>query len=206
MKSYALIADPDASSATLYAAAAKEEGLSYVSVRDGSLALAVLSERGAPELLVADIQLPRVPGFELIEHVRRMRGGTSTVVVVVSGDRDRREEAAAMRARLDIGAVLAKAASADSVKRVLKRLLAGGDGEELRMVSTRAPSPVPPPQSFLSPGGVDTPRGEVRLSGVRVRGASPPSQAVEIRTAAGFGGSSKPTAAPDHGGPPRRGP
>jgi CheY-like chemotaxis protein len=139
MQSYALIADPDAAAASLYAAAAWEEGLTYVSVRDGALALAALAERGTPELLVTEITLPGLLGFELVTRVRGGPGGAGTAVIVVSADRALRERAAELRAQLDLGAVLSKAASFESIRRVFKRLRGGTGG--------RAPRSSPSPAS-----------------------------------------------------------
>lgn len=184
MKSYALIADPDPSSAALYIAAAMEEGLTYVSVRDGAVASAVVAERGAPDLLVTDLAVPSAdrlgsaePGaadgldaaspfaIELIESVRRAPAGAATVVVVVSADRDQRERVAELRTRLDIGAVLAKEASPESVRRMIKRLLAGGDGEDMRVVDSRRTAPLGQPELPILA------HDEVRHSGVRARGS-----------------------------------
>jgi CheY-like chemotaxis protein len=125
MQSYALIADPDVTAAAVYAAAVRDEGLTYVSVRDGSRALAVVAARGMPELFVTEIALPDLDGLEVVERLRRAPGGGSTSIIVVSADRDQRERADARRADLDLGAVLSKAASLDSIHRVLWRLQIG---------------------------------------------------------------------------------
>jgi CheY-like chemotaxis protein len=130
MKGYALIADSDIAAAAVYATAAREEGLSYLSVRDGALAVSAIMERGVPGLLVTEIELPYVDGFDLIDQVRRAPGGADTAVIVVSASRDVRERAAARRAQLDIGAVLAKAASAESVRRVIRCLIGTEGGTE----------------------------------------------------------------------------
>lgn len=122
MQGYALIADPDAEAASLYAAAAGDEGLTYVSVRDGVVAMTVLGERGTPQLLVTEITLPGIPGLDLITRVRASLSGEDPAIIVVSADRTLREQAAEMRDELRIGAVLSKATPLDSIRRVLKRL------------------------------------------------------------------------------------
>ena len=81
MPSYALIADPDTAAALVFASAAKDEGLTYLSVRDGARALAVIRDRGAPELLVTEIALPDLDGLELVERIRRLPAGETTAVV-----------------------------------------------------------------------------------------------------------------------------
>jgi CheY-like chemotaxis protein len=125
MNEYALIADADVDTAAIYARVFQEGGLTYLVVRDGVDALAALDERGAPAILVADILLARLDGIALIAHLRGMPGGAATAVLVTSADRDARERASGLRALLDLGAVLSKAASSDSVQRVVERLLPG---------------------------------------------------------------------------------
>src|SRR5262249_615855 len=125
MPNYALIADPDVEAATVYAFAVRDEGLTYVSVRDGARALAVVAERGMPGLFVTEIALPDIDGLEVVEGLRRMPGGAAVSVVVVSANRDHRERASGLRAQLDLGAVLSKATTVDSIQRVLWRLRSG---------------------------------------------------------------------------------
>jgi CheY-like chemotaxis protein len=127
MQSYALIVDPDAAVAAVYAAAVRDEGLTYVSVRDGSRAVAVLVERGTPDVLITEVSLPGVDGFEIVERVRRAPSGAQTAIIMVSADRAQRERAAQARNALELGAVLSKASTTESIRRVLKRLRDGRD-------------------------------------------------------------------------------
>jgi CheY-like chemotaxis protein len=154
MSSYALIADPDPAAAFVYASVAKEEGLLPVIARDGSIACSALLERGMPGLLITELTLWRVDGFELIERVRRCTTPATRVpIVVVSADRALRERAADQRGRLGIGAILTRVASDESVRRVIKRLL-GGDEDQTTVIPPRgkggeepkpAACPVPDP-------------------------------------------------------------
>lgn len=121
--SYALIADPDVVAAHVYLSAVREVGLGTVVVRDGTVALSAMLERGAPALLIAELALPGRDGFELVEGMRRAMPDARTPVVLVSADRDLRERAQEARVRLGVGAILARAASEDSVRRVIRRLL-----------------------------------------------------------------------------------
>jgi CheY-like chemotaxis protein len=136
MLTYALIVDSDTVSASTYAALARAERLSPVCVRDGAAALSHLLERGAPALLVVEAAAAHIDGFEIIERLRRTTGGAKTQVVVVSADRDLRERADGLRNRLAIGAVLAKAASGTSARRVIQKLISEPDA---RPPATNAP-------------------------------------------------------------------
>ena len=122
MTNYALIADPDQERASTYAAVFRDEGQPTVIVRDGAFAAATLVERGAPDVLLTELSLPRVDGFELIERLRRAPSGDKTPVIVVSASRELRDTAADLRRSLGISAILAKAASDDSLRRVVKRI------------------------------------------------------------------------------------
>lgn len=120
---YALIAQPDPTAVHVYSAAVRDLGLSTFVVRDGTVALSAMLERGTPALLIADLALPGIDGFELVEGLRRSVPESRTPVIVVSSDRDLRDRAADVRARLGIGAILARAASEESVRRVVRVLL-----------------------------------------------------------------------------------
>jgi CheY-like chemotaxis protein len=152
MNTYALIVDSDRASASTYAALARAERLTPVCVRDGAAALTQLLDRGAPALLVVEPATTHLDGFELIERLRRTAGGERTPVVVVSADRDLRERADGLRGRLAIGAVLAKAASDGSAKRVIQRLL--GEADALA-APTRTKTPSTPPGADPAPEGVE---------------------------------------------------
>ena len=137
MSSYALIVDPDVAAALVFANGAREEGLTYISVRDGARAFAVLAERGTPDLLVTEVALPDIDGLDLVERVRRTPSGEAMAVVVVSAHLDARERASAMRARLDLGAVLSKAATVDSIRRVIRLLLGARAASDVRSSEVR---------------------------------------------------------------------
>ena len=123
MNGYALIADAEPAEAGIVTQAFQAGGLSYLVVPDGADALAALDDRGVPQILVTDITLARVDGIALIAHLRGLPGGKAIPVLVISADRAARDRASELRALLDIGAVLSRAASADSIRRVLERLL-----------------------------------------------------------------------------------
>ena len=128
MNGYALIADASPADVGVVTQAFQNAGLSYFVVPDGTDAIAVLDERGAPRILVTDIPLAGFDGIALIAHLRGLPGGKATPVLVLSADRAGRDRASELRTLLDLGAVLSKAASADSIRRVLERLLPEGKG------------------------------------------------------------------------------
>jgi CheY-like chemotaxis protein len=71
----------------------EDEGYTVVEARDGSSAI-TLATSLRPDLVVQDLLLPDIPGFQLLEAIRRLHGGDILPVVAVSGFHDRLEEAA----------------------------------------------------------------------------------------------------------------
>jgi DNA-binding NarL/FixJ family response regulator len=108
-------------------------------VRDGTLALHAVVERGAPALLVVDLGLAGVDGFELIEGLRRAAPESKTQVLAVSSDRALRDRAGDVRHRLGISAILSRAATDDSVRRVIRRLVGADDAPATPRALTEPP-------------------------------------------------------------------
>lgn len=127
MGQHALIADSEPAHAILYAAILKHEGVYPVIVRDGAAAISALLDRGPPALAVIDLAL----GLDLVERIRRTAPATALPIIVVSALRMERDLATVHRARLGLSAILAKAASEESFRRVARRLLGITPSEDL---------------------------------------------------------------------------
>jgi DNA-binding response OmpR family regulator len=134
---YGLIAESDPIASRRYAAAIRDSGLGSMVVRDGMVALSTMLERGAPALFVLDLELPGVDGFEVLQGLRRTVPEGRTQVLVISADRALRDRAGDVRHRLGIGAILSRAATEESLRRVVRRLVGGDEGAR--------PATVPPP-------------------------------------------------------------
>jgi DNA-binding response OmpR family regulator len=139
MGQHALIADPDPARAALYAGILKQEGLYPLVVKDGAAAISVLLERGPPALVVVDLAL----GLELIERVRRTAPAAALPIIVVSALRTERDLATTHRVRLGISAILAKAASDGSFRRIVRRLLGISASDESEPPNAAAPASGP---------------------------------------------------------------
>jgi CheY-like chemotaxis protein len=159
MGQHALIADPDPARAALYAGILKQEGIYSIVVKDSAAAISVLLERGPPALAIVDLAL----GLEVIERVRRTAPAAALPIVVVSALRTERDLATAHRVRLGISAILAKAASEESCRRIVRRLLGITASDESEPPATAAPASGP----AAAPSSAD---GAARAdSGVRRR-------------------------------------
>ena len=97
---YALIAEPNALRRAHYTSLVAAEGLVPVAVADGIEAMGVLASSGVPELLLTELALPRVDGFQVIDRLRRAASPAESPVLVVSAYRELREDALLLQDRL----------------------------------------------------------------------------------------------------------
>ena len=139
MGQHALIADPDPTRAALYAGILKQEGYYPIVVKDTGATVSVLLERGPPALAIIDLSL----GIEVIERVRRTAAASALPIIAVSALRVERDLATAHRVRLGLGAILAKAASEESFRRVVRRLLGLSGSDDFDAPSAPAPASGP---------------------------------------------------------------
>lgn len=80
----ALVVEDDKSIQTLLREALEGEGFQVTCEKDGEWALKTL-ERRLPDVLVTDVLLPTLSGFDLIEALRAAPGGDQVPVIVISG-------------------------------------------------------------------------------------------------------------------------
>ncbi len=163
MGQYALIADPDTERAALYAAIFKQEGFHPVVVKDADAAVSALLDRGPPALAVVDLSV----GLDLLDRLRRVASPSALPIIVVSALRTERDLATSHRSRLGLGAILAKAASDESFRRVARRLLGIASSDEAEG-PVSSPMPASQPMGSEPPGRAD--------SGVRRRDDVPASE------------------------------
>ena len=82
-----LVVDDDASVRTLYADALEESGHRVAIAIDGADALRRLREGSHPCVVLTDLRMPRLDGFELSRAVAHDPHLASIPIVVVTGDR-----------------------------------------------------------------------------------------------------------------------
>lgn len=89
-----VLADDDDDLRAVYAIALRSAGLEVLEATDGQAALALVRAR-RPQLLVLDIWMPALNGFEVLDLLRHDPAGARLRVLVVSnlGDADARLEA-----------------------------------------------------------------------------------------------------------------
>jgi CheY-like chemotaxis protein len=115
----ALIVEDNEGLATTFAEAAQEAGYSTEIVRSGDGALNRLAVL-VPDLVILDLHLPRVPGSEVLEHIRRDPRLSSTQVIVSTAHAG---EAAMVQEKADL--VLLKPIAYDQLRDLAARLRRG---------------------------------------------------------------------------------
>jgi diguanylate cyclase (GGDEF)-like protein len=105
-ENYILIAMPNVNRGAAYRAVVSEAAYDTVLVRDGEEAQQELARRGPPALLILDLSLPKVDGFELLREVRKHASRAQTGAIVVSGHAPIRAAARRLAESLGIAKVL----------------------------------------------------------------------------------------------------
>ena len=80
-----LIVEDDMLTRGLLQTALEQAGYEVVAVADGQDALRYVERRGLPHLVLADLHLPLMNGFELSAHLKRMG---DVPIIILSGDDD----------------------------------------------------------------------------------------------------------------------
>ncbi|WP_342381608.1 diguanylate cyclase [Myxococcus stipitatus] len=125
MARYALIAEPDPHRAASLLALVTAEGLEGVLARDGAEAQELVRQRSAPTLLLTDLALPRVDGFELLSWLRERQDAEATRVVVVTAFDELRVRAWQLKDTLGIHSLLSRRAPAETMRDTVRTALAG---------------------------------------------------------------------------------
>jgi diguanylate cyclase (GGDEF)-like protein len=97
---------PNVNRAAAHRAALSGTGLEAILVRDGEEARRELARHGPPSLLILDLSLPKVDGFELLRELRKQAPPEEAGAIVVSGHAPIRAAARRMADSLGISKVL----------------------------------------------------------------------------------------------------
>jgi adenylate cyclase len=77
----------------------QDRAVSFLFARDGVEALAVLKANGQINLVVTDINMPRMDGLSLLQRLQENEERVSTIIVSASGDCGLARKARHVRAR-----------------------------------------------------------------------------------------------------------
>lgn len=94
-----MIAEDDDSLREIYSIRLTAEGYTVVSARDGEEALAV-AVRERPDLIVSDVMMPKISGFDMLDILRSTPGmdGTKVIMMTALSSEDERQRGEALGA------------------------------------------------------------------------------------------------------------
>ena len=90
MSSRVLIADDDRDARVLWSAVAEAENLTVVEAEDGREAIEALKENPDFALVITDVMMPLVDGYEVLKFIRENEGLKHLPVIVSTSDRTTR--------------------------------------------------------------------------------------------------------------------
>ncbi len=85
-----LIVDDDRVGETLIRLALQQQGFEVVSAADGLQALAEV-RRSRPDLIVLDVQMPNMSGFEFMDELKTTPGGGTIAVIMLTANDNMQE-------------------------------------------------------------------------------------------------------------------
>ena len=142
---YILVAMPSASRAAAFRAAVADGTPETVLVRDGDEARQQILRRGAPALIILDLSLPKVDGFELLRELRQHASPGETGAIVVSGHSAIRAAARRLAETLGISRVLPfdvdRPALREAIEATLNELHSARAGKVVLPPATTAATP-----------------------------------------------------------------
>lgn len=127
----ALVVDPDEARGLRLVATCTQAGLEPELVLDGEQALAAIERLARPSLLVTQLALPRVDGFEVLARfVRRFPAGGGARVIALSDFPELRAAARAKQSELGIELVLVGEPPPELLVRAIRQILGGADASD----------------------------------------------------------------------------
>ncbi len=85
-----LIADDDRDARVLWTAVAEAENLQVIEAEDGRQAIEILDRDGDFKLVILDVNMPFVEGYEVLRHMRQNDDLKEVPVIVSTADRTTR--------------------------------------------------------------------------------------------------------------------
>jgi two-component system OmpR family response regulator len=93
-----LVVDDEVSLAEMVCDALNISGHNAIAAHDGAAALAIVREQ-RPALIITDVNMPKIDGFELLDRLRK--SGNETPVIVLTARTDKQDLATGFRAGAD---------------------------------------------------------------------------------------------------------
>jgi two-component system alkaline phosphatase synthesis response regulator PhoP len=120
-KSSILIIEDDPKYSKMLELALRNEGFEIIRASDGMLGL-TLNKVGHPDLIITDLAMPHMDGYEMIEKIRENRYLCKIPIVVISGVLDRDVKGEPLK-ELKAEAVFSKPFNMANFLKTVKKLL-----------------------------------------------------------------------------------
>src|SRR4051812_36424175 len=149
-----MLVEDDNNLREIYEARLQAEGYQIVSARDGEEAL-VIAKAEKPELIISDVMMPKISGFEMLDILRNTEGIKDVKVIMLTalGQQDDQERAGKLGA--DRYLVKSQVTLEDIVKAVHDLWEGGGapapSAKEPPVPDPPAPADPPPPTAGTAP-------------------------------------------------------
>src|SRR5579884_1332002 len=147
-----LLVEDDNNLREIYEARLQAEGYNIVSASDGEEAL-VVAKAEKPDMIIADVMMPKISGFEMLDILRNTEGLKDVKVIMLTALGQSDDQQRAGRLGADRYLVKSQVTLEDIVK-VAHELLDNGEAGKSENGGSPAPPTAPePPQAPSAPPG-----------------------------------------------------
>lgn len=154
-----LLVEDDNNLREIYEARLQAEGYSIVSAKDGEEAL-VLAKNEHPDLIISDVMMPKVSGFEMLDILRNTDGLRDTKIIMLTALGQSEDQTRADKLGADRYLVKSQVTLEDIVKVAKELLNDNGDAEQPVAPTMPIATPEPSPQT-ATPITVNVPVADV---------------------------------------------
>lgn len=180
-----MLVEDDNNLREIYGARLAAEGYEIVSAKDGEEALA-LAVKEKPDLIIADIMMPKISGFDMLDILRSTPETKNTKVIVMTALNQAEDKVHAERLGADRYLVKSQVTLED-VAGVAKELLAQVAGRQTaqaaapetnQTTATAPPQPISEPSAPQSSPPASPPAEPIPIPGANISTATPAEPAV----------------------------
>lgn len=199
-----LLVEDDNNLREIYEARLQAEGYVIVTAKDGEEALAV-AKAETPDLIISDIMMPKISGFEMLDILRNTEGLKNSKVIMLTALGQDDDQQRADKLGADRYMVKSQVTLEDIVKAahdLLEDQTASGTPDvkvaaspaPAPVVTTPMPKPTPPPPTSSVMGLPAAPNPPVNSTGP----SAPPPASIDLDSVSGFSGDEldQPSGAP----------
>jgi CheY-like chemotaxis protein len=168
-----MLVEDDNNLREIYEARLLAEGYEIVSARDGEEALA-LAVKEKPDLIIADVMMPKISGFDMLDILRSTPETKNTKVIMMTALSQAEDKARA--AQLGADRYLVKSqVTLEDVAKVAREVLEGGDSPSTPPPPATPPSDPTPPATPPADPTPTTPPPEQTATPTSPPPATPPA-------------------------------